>query len=125
MADGAGGGDANASCAIACATTQGEPLDAALLAFCRSLPKAELHAHLNGCVRDSTLRFVWARRARETRRRQAAASRADALPPDTNRHALHTTHINRELLQAPGVATSLSDADVQRLLSPAASSEPL
>ncbi len=26
------------------------------LAFCRRLPKVELSAHLNGCVRDSTLR---------------------------------------------------------------------
>lgn len=29
---------------------------AALLPFCTSLPKAELHAHINGCVRPSTLR---------------------------------------------------------------------
>jgi hypothetical protein len=32
------------------------PVDAATLAFCRRLPKAELHAHLNGCIRDATLR---------------------------------------------------------------------
>ena len=25
------------------------------LAFCRALPKVELHAHINGCIRDSTL----------------------------------------------------------------------
>lgn len=25
------------------------------LEFCRALPKAELHAHLNGCVRAATL----------------------------------------------------------------------
>ncbi|GBF89210.1 hypothetical protein Rsub_01927 [Raphidocelis subcapitata] len=30
--------------------------DAASLAFCRRLPKVELHAHLNGCIRPSTLR---------------------------------------------------------------------
>ncbi|KAK9822674.1 hypothetical protein WJX81_007205 [Elliptochloris bilobata] len=30
-------------------------VSAALLAFCRSLPKIELHAHLNGSVRESTL----------------------------------------------------------------------
>ena len=28
---------------------------AALLAICQRLPKIELHAHLNGCVRESTL----------------------------------------------------------------------
>ena len=28
---------------------------AALLAFCRRLPKVELHAHLNGSLRESTL----------------------------------------------------------------------
>lgn len=28
---------------------------AALLDFCQRLPKVELHAHLNGCVRESTL----------------------------------------------------------------------
>ena len=26
------------------------------LEFCQRLPKVELHAHLNGCVRDSTLK---------------------------------------------------------------------
>lgn len=25
------------------------------LAFCRALPKIELHAHINGCIRDETL----------------------------------------------------------------------
>lgn len=28
------------------------------LAFCRSLPKVELHAHLNGSIRDATIRFL-------------------------------------------------------------------
>ena len=28
---------------------------AMLLEFCQRLPKVELHAHLNGCVRESTL----------------------------------------------------------------------
>jgi adenosine deaminase len=28
----------------------------ALLCFCRRMPKVELHAHLNGCVRDITIR---------------------------------------------------------------------
>lgn len=27
------------------------------LAYCQSMPKVELHAHLNGSVRDSTLRY--------------------------------------------------------------------
>jgi hypothetical protein len=27
----------------------------ATLAFCRALPKIELHAHINGCIRDATL----------------------------------------------------------------------
>jgi hypothetical protein len=27
----------------------------ALASFCRRLPKAELHAHLNGCIRPATL----------------------------------------------------------------------
>ena len=26
-----------------------------MLAFCRALPKIELHAHINGCIRDETL----------------------------------------------------------------------
>ena len=26
------------------------------LSFCRSLPKIELHAHLNGALRDQTIR---------------------------------------------------------------------
>lgn len=29
---------------------EGEPYDAATLAFCRALPKLELHAHLNGSI---------------------------------------------------------------------------
>jgi hypothetical protein len=29
---------------------------AAWLPRCRALPKAELHAHINGCVRDATIR---------------------------------------------------------------------
>ena len=28
----------------------------AWLPLCRALPKAELHAHINGCVRDATIR---------------------------------------------------------------------
>ena len=28
------------------------------LPFCRVLPKAELHAHLNGCIRDATILCV-------------------------------------------------------------------
>jgi adenosine deaminase len=28
---------------------------AATLELCRALPKCELHAHINGCIRDSTL----------------------------------------------------------------------
>lgn len=28
----------------------------AQLAFCRALPKIELHAHLNGSIRESTIR---------------------------------------------------------------------
>lgn len=28
------------------------------LDFCRALPKVELHAHLNGSIRDSTIRWV-------------------------------------------------------------------
>lgn len=31
-------------------------IDDALLQFCKSIPKIELHAHLNGCVRIATLR---------------------------------------------------------------------
>ena len=31
------------------------PINAALLAFCQRLPKVELHAHLNGSIRESTL----------------------------------------------------------------------
>ena len=37
-----------------CASGRG-PEDS--LPFCEQLPKAELHAHLNGSVRDSTLRY--------------------------------------------------------------------
>lgn len=45
------------------ATAQGDwpdmsrhpPIDAALLAFCQRLPKVELHAHLNGSIRERTL----------------------------------------------------------------------
>ena len=33
-----------------------EPFTPEQLAFCRALPKVELHAHLNGCIRDSTIR---------------------------------------------------------------------
>lgn len=29
------------------------------LAFCKALPKVELHAHLNGSIRESTIRFVY------------------------------------------------------------------
>ena len=35
-----------------------EEVVAALLPFCRALPKAELHAHLNGCIRDATILCV-------------------------------------------------------------------
>ena len=28
------------------------------LRFCQALPKIELHAHLNGSIRDSTIRYV-------------------------------------------------------------------
>jgi hypothetical protein len=31
----------------------------AWLPRCRALPKAELHAHINGCVRDATIRCGW------------------------------------------------------------------
>ncbi len=37
--------------------TQELQVDAETLEFCRQLPKVELHAHLNGCVRDETLRW--------------------------------------------------------------------
>lgn len=30
------------------------------LQFCQALPKIELHAHLNGSIRDSTIRYVFA-----------------------------------------------------------------
>ena len=30
------------------------------LRFCQALPKIELHAHLNGSIRDSTIRYVTA-----------------------------------------------------------------
>lgn len=47
-----------ATCSIAdghAAAAAGAPAPA-LLAFCQRLPKIELHAHLNGCIRDATLR---------------------------------------------------------------------
>lgn len=34
----------------------GQPYSAEQLVFCQSLPKIELHAHLNGSLRDSTIR---------------------------------------------------------------------
>jgi adenosine deaminase len=34
-----------------------------LTAYASALPKVELHAHLNGCVRDKTLRCVLAERS--------------------------------------------------------------
>ena len=33
-----------------------KPYTAEALAFCRRMPKVELHSHLNGCVRGSTIR---------------------------------------------------------------------
>lgn len=45
--DGGDGGDGSNNLAPA--------LDPSLLEFCRRLPKAELHAHLNGCIRPATL----------------------------------------------------------------------
>jgi hypothetical protein len=33
------------------------------LPFCKALPKAELHAHLNGCVRDATIQQLLSERA--------------------------------------------------------------
>ena len=45
-----------------------DPLERRVRAFvpaCRALPKVELHAHLNGCVRDATLVDLAAQRARE------------------------------------------------------------
>jgi hypothetical protein len=44
---GNGGGDGSNNAAPS--------LDPSLLEFCRRLPKAELHAHLNGCIRPATL----------------------------------------------------------------------
>lgn len=45
-------------------------VDPAVLHFCGRLPKVELHAHLNGSLRDATIRFARADRKgprRETR----------------------------------------------------------
>lgn len=36
------------------------PISEQQLSFCRGLKKVELHAHLNGSVRDSTLRYLQA-----------------------------------------------------------------
>jgi hypothetical protein len=35
---------------------QEQPSHSSWLPFCQLLPKVELHAHLNGCVRSSTIR---------------------------------------------------------------------
>lgn len=40
--------------------------DAALAAFCRALPKVELHAHIHGCIRPSTLAELLVEDARLT-----------------------------------------------------------
>ena len=47
----------------------------AWLPLCRTLPKAELHAHINGCVRDATIRCARVHQ-HGTRRRSASRQRS-------------------------------------------------
>lgn len=57
-------GDGRAPPVAGEAEAEGELYDEEMLAFCRAMPKVELHAHLNGCIRDSTIRCVRIARSR-------------------------------------------------------------
>jgi len=49
---------------------RGSARRAELAAFCRALPKVELHAHLSGSVRDATVREILQARSDERARRR-------------------------------------------------------